>query len=157
MLKVVKTGMQIYHFYLSDFLLSCFLMQHWHFVRGCCQSHTPCCNLCRLLLTALQYRDLLLNRVEEQDDSECRCVQGMVFDYYVDDATCSMVPWEGKVPSFSYMPDSFSSLFVPTVDTTRLTYFLDNLIAKKHYVMFVGNTGDLILRATLADAIFLVV
>lgn len=72
-------------------------------------------------------------------------VQGMVFDYYVDDATCSMVPWEGKVPSFSYMPDSFSSLFVPTVDTTRLTYFLDTLVAKKHYVMFVGNTGESIL------------
>lgn len=69
----------------------------------------------------------------------------MVFDYYVDDATCSMVPWEGKVPSFSYMPDSFSSLFVPTVDTTRLTYFLDTLVAKKHYVMFVGNTGELII------------
>lgn len=68
-------------------------------------------------------------------------MQGMVFDYYVDDATCSMVPWENKVPSFSYMPDSFSSLFVPTVDTTRLTYFLDTLIAKKHFVMFVGNTG----------------
>ncbi|KAA6419077.1 MAG: flagellar outer dynein arm heavy chain beta [Trebouxia sp. A1-2] len=66
---------------------------------------------------------------------------GMVFDYYVDDASCSMVPWENKVPSFSYMPDNFSSLFVPTVDTTRLTYFLDTLIAKKHYVMFVGNTG----------------
>ena len=68
-------------------------------------------------------------------------MQGMVFDYYVDDATCSMVPWENKVPSFSYMPDSFASLFVPTVDTTRLTYFLDTLIAKKHFVMFVGNTG----------------
>ena len=67
----------------------------------------------------------------------------MVFDYYVDDATCSMVPWENKVPSFSYMPDNFSSLFVPTVDTTRLTYFLDTLVAKKHYVMFVGNTGTL--------------
>ncbi len=65
----------------------------------------------------------------------------MVFDYYVDDATCSMVPWDNKVPSFTYMPDNFSSLFVPTVDTTRLTYFLDTLIAKKHYVMFVGNTG----------------
>ena len=71
------------------------------------------------------------------------CLQGMVFDYYVDDASCSMVPWENKVPSFSYMPDNFSSLFVPTVDTTRLTYFLDTLIAKKHYVMFVGNTGTL--------------
>ena len=69
------------------------------------------------------------------------CLQGVVFDYYVDDASCSMVPWDNKVPSFTYMPDSFASLFVPTVDTTRLTYFLDTLIAKKHYVMFVGNTG----------------
>lgn len=79
-----------------------------------------------------------------------------MFDYYVEDATCSMVPWEGKVPSFSYMPDSFSSLFVPTVDTTRLTYFLDTLVAKKHYVMFVGNTGELILwflQTTLAHAL----
>ena len=67
----------------------------------------------------------------------------MVFDYYVDDASCSMVPWDNKVPSFTYMPDNFSSLFVPTVDTTRLTYFLDTLIAKKHYVMFVGNTGGI--------------
>lgn len=100
-------------------------------------------------------RDLLLNDVEEHNGSNSHCVQGMVFDYYVDDATCSMVPWEGKVPSFSYMPDSFSSLFVPTVDTTRLTYFLDTLIAKKHYVMFVGNTGELILQATLADAMLL--
>lgn len=82
-------------------------------------------------------------------------LQGMVFDYYVDDATCSMVPWEGKVPSFSYMPDSFSSLFVPTVDTTRLTYFLDTLIAKKHYVMFVGNTGELIIELFQATSAFL--
>lgn len=70
-------------------------------------------------------------------------MQGTVFDYYVEDATCSMVSWDSKVPSFTYMPDSFSSLFVPTVDTTRLTYFLDTLVAKKHYVMFVGNTGML--------------
>lgn len=65
-----------------------------------------------------------------------------MFDYYVDDASCSMVSWDSKVPSFTYMPDSFSSLFVPTLDTTRLTYFLDTLVAKKHYVMFVGNTGE---------------
>ena len=80
--------------------------------------------------------------ISKSDDAKRYSMQGMVFDYYVDDATCSMVPWEGKVPSFSYMPDSFASLFVPTVDTTRLTYFLDTLIAKKHYVMFVGNTGE---------------
>ena len=30
---------------------------------------------------------------------------------------------------------------MPTVETTRLTYFLDSLITNKHHVMFVGNTG----------------
>lgn len=30
---------------------------------------------------------------------------------------------------------------MPTVETTRLTYFLDSLVANKHHLMFVGNTG----------------
>lgn len=53
-----------------------------------------------------------------------------------------MVPWEDKVNKFEYITDTeFSKFFVPTVETTRLTYFLDTLIENKHYVMFVGNTG----------------
>lgn len=52
-----------------------------------------------------------------------------------------MVSWEVRVPAFNYTPGNFSSLFVPTVETTRMTYFLDTLMAKHHYVMFVGNTG----------------
>jgi hypothetical protein len=71
----------------------------------------------------------------------CILMQGLVFNYYVDEATCMMVPWEDKVPGFQYFPDDFSNLFVPTVETTRLTYFLDSLVNNKHYVMFVGNTG----------------
>eukprot|EP00891_Asterochloris_glomerata_P002883 jgi/Astpho2/2883/Aster-01037 len=67
--------------------------------------------------------------------------KGLVFDYFVDEASVSMVSWETKVPQFTYVPDNFSGLFVPTVDTTRLTWFLDTLVAKKHFVMFVGNTG----------------
>lgn len=30
---------------------------------------------------------------------------------------------------------------MPTVETTRLTYFLDSLVPNKHHIMFVGNTG----------------
>lgn len=67
--------------------------------------------------------------------------QGTVFDHYVDEANCCMAPWEQRVPTFTYYPDSFSSLFVPTVETTRLTYFMDSLVANRHYVMFVGGTG----------------
>ncbi|KAF5834390.1 hypothetical protein DUNSADRAFT_8976 [Dunaliella salina] len=67
--------------------------------------------------------------------------KGLVYDYYVDEAQCLMVPWEDKVPKFQYIPGDFGSIFVPTVETTRLTYFLDSLINNKHHVMFVGNTG----------------
>ncbi len=45
-----------------------------------------------------------------------------------------------------------SSLFVPTVETTRLTYLLSSLVAGRHYPMFVGNTGTgktAIMRAKL--------
>lgn len=67
--------------------------------------------------------------------------KGLVYDYYVDEAQCLMVPWEDRVVKFQYFPGDFNSIFVPTVETTRLTYFLDSLIPNKHHVMFVGNTG----------------
>ena len=67
--------------------------------------------------------------------------KGLVYDYYVDEAQCLMVPWDDRVPRFSYAPEAISSIFVPTVETTRLTYFLDSLVPNRHYVMFVGNTG----------------
>ena len=42
---------------------------------------------------------------------------------------------------FQYFPGDFGGIFVPTVETTRLTYFLDSLVRNKHHTMFVGNTG----------------
>lgn len=43
-----------------------------------------------------------------------------------------MVPWDDKVPKFSYSPGGeASALFVPTVETTRLSYFLDSLVANR--------------------------
>jgi dynein heavy chain len=45
---------------------------------------------------------------------------------------CLMVPWDDRVPKFSYTPGGeASSLFVPTVETTRLSYFLDSLVANR--------------------------
>ncbi len=37
-------------------------------------------------------------------------------------------------PWLQYFPGDFNSIFVPTVETTRLTYFLDSLVANKHHV-----------------------
>jgi dynein heavy chain len=44
-----------------------------------------------------------------------------------------MVPWDDKLPKFSYSPrGEASALFVPTVETTRLSYFLDSLLANRY-------------------------
>ena len=67
--------------------------------------------------------------------------QGLVFDYYVDEAAVAMVSWEARVPAFAYAPDASAAVFVPTMETARLTYLLDTLIARRHHVMFVGSTG----------------
>jgi len=51
---------------------------------------------------------------------------------------CLMVPWDDKVPKFAYQAGvtggvvNASALFVPTVETTRLTYFLNSLVANRH-------------------------
>jgi dynein heavy chain len=67
--------------------------------------------------------------------------RGTVFDYYVNEKTGAMQPWEDRVAPFIYTPGNFSQLFVPTVETTRLNYFLDSLVSRGHYIMFVGNAG----------------
>lgn len=68
-------------------------------------------------------------------------MQGLVYDYYVDEKQCAMVSWENRVPEFVYTPNNFSSLFVPTVETTRISHLLDLLIPNKYHVMLVGSTG----------------
>ena len=68
-------------------------------------------------------------------------LQGTVFDYYVDEKQVAMAHWSQRVPQFTYSPENFSALFVPTVETTRLTYLLELLVPNKHHVMFVGNSG----------------
>ena len=71
-------------------------------------------------------------------------MQGLVFDYFVDDKSGNMVLWATKVPVFTYVPGDFANLFVPTVETTRLTYLLNLLVSNKHHVMLVGSTGLLL-------------
>lgn len=67
--------------------------------------------------------------------------EGTVFDYYVDTEAVCMAPWSRRVPAFAYDPAALSSVFVPTVETVRLTYLLDLLMANRHHVMFVGSSG----------------
>jgi dynein heavy chain len=69
--------------------------------------------------------------------------QGTVLDYFIDPSTGEAISWQSKVPAFSTATtdQSTSSIFVPTADTVRLTYILNNLIRNGRPVMFVGSAG----------------
>jgi len=74
--------------------------------------------------------------------------EGDCFDYYYDVETEGWVHWNTQVPK--YVPvkigcapgqTPFTSLFVSTVETCRMTFLLDVLARNEKYVMFVGNAG----------------
>jgi dynein heavy chain, axonemal len=71
--------------------------------------------------------------------------KGLVYDYYVrsdEDGNVCMAPWEDIVEPFKYSPaETFGNMFVNTVETTRMRYFLKSFVSNRHYCMFVGNSG----------------
>ena len=73
---------------------------------------------------------------------------GQCFDYFYDTIKGDQVHWQTKVPKYVPVPignkpgeTPFNSLFVETVDTTRMTFLLDILARNGKYAMFVGNAG----------------
>lgn len=65
-----------------------------------------------------------------------------VFDYRVDEATASMVPWSTVLQPYQVPPGApFASLYVPTAETVGLQFLVDRLQANRHCVMLVGGTG----------------
>jgi dynein heavy chain, axonemal len=75
------------------------------------------------------------------DDATC-------FDFFFNPVTEELEHWSTRVPKYVPVPignrsgeQPFSALVVPTVDTTRLTALLDQLVKKGHPVMFVGTAG----------------
>ena len=64
-----------------------------------------------------------------------------MFDYYVDEASGQMVPWADRVEVGYNSAEAFANIFVPSVESTRLSYLLNSFIKNKHYCMFVGNAG----------------
>lgn len=68
---------------------------------------------------------------------------GTVFNYYIDPETKAFQPWTRLVGAYELDPDiPLQSTLVPTAETTRLRYFMDILIERKHPVMLVGGSGS---------------
>uniref|UniRef100_A0A4W3HQF7 Dynein heavy chain 9, axonemal n=1 Tax=Callorhinchus milii TaxID=7868 RepID=A0A4W3HQF7_CALMI len=68
--------------------------------------------------------------------------QGTVFDYYIDPETKKFEPWSKLIPKFEYDSDMpLQACLVHTVETIRIRYFMDRLLARRKPVMLVGNAG----------------
>ncbi len=67
---------------------------------------------------------------------------GSLYDQYIDVKTLNLDLWEKKVTVYEAPADKkFSSILVPTVDTTRYSWLLNVLLATKKPVMFCGDSG----------------
>jgi dynein heavy chain len=65
-----------------------------------------------------------------------------LYDNYYDEASLNLDLWEKKVPAYEPPADKkFSSILVPTVDTTRYSWLLNSLLMIKKPVMFCGDSG----------------
>ena len=74
--------------------------------------------------------------------------EGLCFDYFFDPTIGEYVHWNTKVASHYPVAignnpgeTPFNSLFVETVETSRMSYILDNLVRNGKCAMFVGNAG----------------
>ncbi|XP_071446269.1 dynein beta chain, ciliary-like [Hetaerina americana] len=68
--------------------------------------------------------------------------QGTVFGYFIDRETKKFLPWTEVVPNFELDTDiPLQATLVPTTETTRLTFFMNILMERKHPIMLVGGAG----------------
>lgn len=94
------------------------------------------------------YHDLL-----EEEQLDIGYASGLCYDYLLNKEKMEFKDWNTIVPKFVYSPDlPFFQLVVPTVDTTRFSYLLTELIKIGKAVFFTGVTGTgktVIMESTL--------
>jgi dynein heavy chain, axonemal len=78
-----------------------------------------------------------------------------VFDYVLDPATKSWVPWESRLTATFRPPTGvpFFKILVPTVDTFRNRFLALALIKQSHHVLFTGyvGVGKTMIAASMLD------
>jgi dynein heavy chain len=66
----------------------------------------------------------------------------LLYDYYYDAGKSQWTPWEELVPTYIHKPTvSFHEILVPTVDTVRHTWVLQQFHSIKRPILFVGDVG----------------
>ena len=65
-----------------------------------------------------------------------------LYEYFFDSEKQCWVPWADKVPEYEHVAGKkFHEILVPTVDTVRNTWLLQQILSIKKPVVLVGETG----------------
>ncbi|KAK3539191.1 hypothetical protein QTP86_029601 [Hemibagrus guttatus] len=65
-----------------------------------------------------------------------------LYDFHFDPSTKKWTPWSSLVPKYIHNPDmKFIDILVPTVDTTRTNWLLEQMVKVKRPVVLVGESG----------------
>lgn len=67
-----------------------------------------------------------------------------VFNYYIDPVTKNFRRWNCLIPTGDLidLDVSLQAILIPTAETVRLKYFMDQLLSKRYPVMLVGSSGS---------------
>ncbi|XP_017580699.2 dynein heavy chain 10, axonemal [Pygocentrus nattereri] len=65
-----------------------------------------------------------------------------LYDFHFDGSTKKWTPWSSLVSKYNHNPDTkFIDILVPTVDTTRVNWLLEQTVKVKRPVVLVGESG----------------
>nr|XP_046243361.1 dynein axonemal heavy chain 10 [Scatophagus argus] len=65
-----------------------------------------------------------------------------LYDFHFDGTQEKWVPWSSLVPKYIHNPEmKFADILVPTVDTTRASWILEQMVKIKRPVLLVGESG----------------
>ncbi|XP_048858906.1 dynein axonemal heavy chain 10 [Brienomyrus brachyistius] len=65
-----------------------------------------------------------------------------LFDFHFDRTLNKWVPWSSMVPKYIHSTEvKFIDILVPTVDTTRVNWLLEQMVKIKHPMVLVGESG----------------
>jgi dynein heavy chain len=65
-----------------------------------------------------------------------------LYDNFFNIENLKFMRWEEKVPSFEMPPDrKFGSILVPTVDTVRYAWLVNQIMILKKPALFCGDSG----------------
>eukprot|EP01051_Picozoa_sp_SAG22_P022408 SAG22_NODE_5353_length_1031_cov_1.069742_1_plen_113_part_00 len=90
----------------------------------------------------LPHRPIIDNPNAAAGPGQIPAGHGTLYEYYFNAAEKKWQPWSDMVDEYAPPADGkFSSIVVPTIDTTKNMQLMDIIVREQKPVLFIGDTG----------------